>query len=104
MTNTFHLTEDRGCIKTGCNVYLAETRQFAHGDAFQVGDTLLMLRLVTQSITRDQPFSHLHFTVNAYGIWLDQSLAVRTSTMLAHNWINHGYNGVPLVTEIGAAI
>lgn len=79
------------CTKTGCHVHVAEYGEYAYGDAFEIAG-VAVFRIVQRS--RRPLQSKLHYTVAEIGEWFDKdSSTVRTSTLIAKRFNNHGYDG-----------
>lgn len=86
------------CTKTGCHVYLEPYNSWAYGDAFE-DNNLLILRLVTHSHKGPvEGFRVQHFTVYNFLYWFDDraTSVSHPSTMISHNYVNHGYEGIPI--------
>lgn len=80
------------CVKTGCEVYLAEYDEWVRGDAYLVGprsDTLV-IRVSGRDLKTP---SRRHFTVHRTEHWFDQD-SDRLSTLVSDVFIDHGYGGI----------
>jgi hypothetical protein len=84
------------CVKTGCHIYLAEYREWAYGDAFEVDDVAIF-HIVERGF---EPLREVkHFTIHR----LTHTFGPRNPTMDNTGilisgmgyWETHGYNGVP---------
>lgn len=79
------------CVKTGCEVYLAEYDEWVRGDAFLTGpqsDTLV-IRVSGRGL---KPPRRRHFTVLQVEHWFDRD-SDRISTLVSDIFIDHGYEG-----------
>lgn len=93
------------CIKTGCQVYLAETGQYAWGDAFEMvldgGPGQLVYVYAFHLCATDYKPINVpvkHFTVHSITHWFDERRTSQdhNSVLLAYSVTDHGYEGVPL--------
>ena len=79
------------CTKTGCHVLIDPYGEYAHGDAFELGD-IAYFRIVRRS--RKPMKDVIHYTIRDYDAWFDKNGDV--STLITDDWISHGYDGVKL--------
>ncbi len=80
------------CMKTGCHVYLKNYGEYLYGDAFESADNKVALfRIVERS--RKPLFNRLHYTIEESSQWFDKDKEGATSTLIAFDFKNHGYEG-----------
>jgi hypothetical protein len=85
------------CIKTGCHIHIEPYGEFAYGDAYRLGDTLVF-RLVKVSRTqiRDEL---IHAIVKDVDVWFDKGAMEKdpsvNSTLISRSATLFGYEGLP---------
>lgn len=79
------------CVKTGCDVYVMQTGEFIHGDAYLTTRGDLVIRT---SATDHQPIGERrHFTVMDYEHWFDErtdhpgTMIVTQGQFTDHGWV-----------------
>lgn len=69
------------CVKTGCEAYLEEYRSWVHGDAFRVGDVIIIR---VSAMSQWMPFSEdRHLTVHKIAEWFDRDMIHGFGTIVA---------------------
>lgn len=81
------------CIKTGAHAYINAYGEFVYGDAFEIKG-LLIMRIVESR--REPIFPKLHMRIGEPDEWWDRNADGRTSTLVARDWVNLGYDGRPV--------
>lgn len=94
------------CIKTGCYVWLEDYREWVHGDAYMVGNALV-IRVCSLYSKRDE-IPRKHFTVHSTEYWPDKnkqknqafgsehSDPIDYTLLITSKFTNHGYEGIKI--------
>lgn len=76
------------CVRTGCQVHLTATNEWAYGDLFRVGTTLVLKAAV---MTRDPVHERTHVVCDDWQDWAGQDR--RHIVMQPGSWRWLGYDG-----------
>lgn len=76
------------CEKTGAVIYLLEYDTHVRGDAYRVGDSLLVR---VNNASRNFEPTHVHYYVDRVECWFDEE--AHTGTLIASGFQYYGYEG-----------
>ena len=79
------------CQKTGATIYLEELDCFVRGDAYQLGEWLL-IRVNNRSRTRE-PVPIIHYNVGRMDRWFDDDESMH-GTIIASEFNYYGHEGL----------